>query len=549
MSVSFLAPQFLWALLSIPLVVLLHFIRARKRQQQVSALFLWQQAKEMAVAKRRFSPSWLLLLQLLFALLVSLALSQPSLTFEGAKDRVLVIDASASMAAVDAEGERLAQAVRIAKALPGRAARTAVIRAGLDATVVQPLTQDSQLVSAALDALVAADEEADLARAIALASAIAPDAELHVFSDNDLPVLDANTTVQFHPVGSEAFNAGISTFDIGLQQAYVAVVSNHPRPQQLQLEILQDNQVLAQSSLLVPANGQANITFPLDGANGFYEARITPAEWDALALDNVAFAGTRDLRVVLREPSEALERVLRSIPNVDVQVRPNANLAAPDINVWILTGALPEDITKGNYLLFNPADSNARFETIRDWDRSHPLLRFVDLTETIVGLPETPLFTEEEGEVLARTADLTPVLLYQSTPDLSLIKANFHPSQTDMINRIAFPLLMTNIMNAFREEDQLALGTPLTSNSNERIEQAGLYQLNGRIYSSSLLNATESRLQVPAPQAETSTNTADATAQQVRSLGIWLTVIALVALTLEWLLWWRSRAGWVSSAS
>ncbi len=107
MSLSFAAPQFLWALLSLPLIVLLHFIRARKRRQEVSALFLWRKALELAQARRRFSPSWLLLLQLMFAALASLALSQPNLTLRTAPDRVLVVDASASMAARDSDGIRL----------------------------------------------------------------------------------------------------------------------------------------------------------------------------------------------------------------------------------------------------------------------------------------------------------------------------------------------------------------------------------------------------------------------------------------------------------
>jgi Ca-activated chloride channel homolog len=74
---TFLAPQFLWALLAIPIVILLHFIRARKKRQDVSALFLWKQAKEQAETRRRFSPSWLLALQLAFVTLAALALAQP----------------------------------------------------------------------------------------------------------------------------------------------------------------------------------------------------------------------------------------------------------------------------------------------------------------------------------------------------------------------------------------------------------------------------------------------------------------------------------------
>ena len=53
---SFLAPQFLWLLLALPLVVALHFVRSRRKRVDVSALFLWRQAAQLAERRRRFSP-------------------------------------------------------------------------------------------------------------------------------------------------------------------------------------------------------------------------------------------------------------------------------------------------------------------------------------------------------------------------------------------------------------------------------------------------------------------------------------------------------------
>ena len=70
-------------------------------------------------------------------------------------------------------------------------------------------------------------------------------------------------------------------------------------------------------------------------------------------------------------------------------------------------------------------------------------------------------FGGEAWEVLAQTADLTPVLLRQEGQGLSVVAANFNPTQTDMVNRSAFPLLLTNAMNSFRNEASLTLGEPL----------------------------------------------------------------------------------------
>ena len=89
---SFAAPQFLWALLALPLVVLLHFVRSRRRRRQVSAMFLWQRARQVAERRKRISPTWLLLAQLLFVALAALALARPQIAGGVAPDRILVLD-------------------------------------------------------------------------------------------------------------------------------------------------------------------------------------------------------------------------------------------------------------------------------------------------------------------------------------------------------------------------------------------------------------------------------------------------------------------------
>ena len=499
MNLSFLAPTFLWVLLGIPLVILLHFVRTRKRRQDVSALFLWRRAFELARARRRFSPSWLLLAQLLFIALAALALAQPQLNFEGPPDRVLVVDASASMAARDSDGVRLEKAVRRAGELIARNGRVAVIRAGLDATVVRALTGEAIEARRALEGLVAADREADLVRALALARSIATGAEIHLFSDRPPP---AGESVSYHPVAGDGVNLGISTFDVGIQQAYVAVVSTSPRPQEVVVEILHEGRQLSRATLLVPAGGQANATFPLGLETGIFEARLEPPDWDALELDDVAFAGSEDLVVILDIRSTPLVRALDAIPGVRWRVTSVADRVPGDVR--ILTGIDPSELDRGRYLLFPEPSPEAQYKTVRDWDQSDPLLRFVDLREAVVGIDPAWNPVGEGWEILARTGDLTPVLLRLDSPDLELVWAAFHPSQTDIVFRPAFPALMTNILRAFRGEDRLPLGSPLPAAAGQSLERAelpGVYRVEGRGYTSSLLSAQESRLPPRPPRS------------------------------------------------
>ena len=548
MSLTFLAPQFLWALLAIPIVILLHFIRTRKKRTTVSALFLWRQAQQLAEQKQRFSPSWLLFLQLMFVTLAALALSQPNISTEGPPTRIIIIDTSASMSAVDSDGQRISKAQQQAIRLLRDSSEVAIIRAGLDATVLQALTRDMQEAEQALRSLQAVDQVGDLERAITLARSIAPDAQIHVYTDSETP---AGVSISLHPVAGDGLNLGITTLDIGLQQAFISVASNHPRPQEVPLELYQDKRLIAQMTLLVPANGQQHVTFPLASNTGMFEARLVTPDWDALELDNVAYAGTRDLRVVLTEGNEVLERAFAAIPNLSFQVLPRASLSAPGFDVRVLMGDLPEN-PQGRYLLFSPRDSAPVYQVIRDWDRADPLLRFVDLRETIVGFPAAgPRFSKPDWRVLAQTGELVPVLLHGVSSDYEVIAFNFHPQQSDIINRSAFPLLMTNIMNAFRSETQLQLGQRLPEGSvrleDERQIAAGaaavpgVYLVNDERFTASLLSGSQTRLPAFSELPEVAESPTGPGSERVRTLAFWLIALALVFLLAEWLLWSRTQ--------
>ncbi len=584
---SFLAPQFLWLLLALPAVVALHFVRSRRERVDVSALFLWRQAAQLAERRRRFSPTWLLALQLLFVSLAALALAQPSLNAGGAPERVLILDASASMAARGGGGARLESAKAQAADLIGGAGRVAIVRAGLDATTWQPLSANEAAVRRALADLRAADASADLQRAVDLAAAVAPGAELHLFSDNLAGVSPPpETDFTFHPAiragASESAapaerpaNWGISAFDLRNQQLFVSVVSSARRPQEVTLSVTRsggadgseadDGRIVAQTSLLVPSQGQANTSFPVEDMTGFYRAALEVPGGDALALDDEAFAGSRTLNVVVTPPTPRLERVLRVLPGMSVRsVQTVQEGLAYD--VLVSSSAPPETLSPGRYLFFSPPSEEPRYAQIADWDRSNPLLRFVDLTGVTVGLPPEDASPTGDWRTLAETSDLSPAALHLSEPGVEAFWLRFHPSQTDLVRRVAFPILMANLMSTFRGEPRLPLGAPLPSETAgetadgtvgeaagaadgvARATEPGIYTVGGAPYSVSLLSAAESRLESSLPSAQNSeASPLTVSTERRRNLGLWLTLAALLVLVGEWLLWSQARGGgWVS---
>ena len=549
MSVGFLAPQFLWGLLALPLIVLLHYLRGRGKRRTVSALFLWREAHELA-RRQRFHPTWLLIVQLLFAALAALALARPVISLAGPPDRAIIIDASAGMLAVDSDGERLEKALRIADDLLQEAASVVLLRAGLEPTVIQPLTADRGELRTALASLQAGDALAETDRAIDLAQSVAPEAQLHVIG-NDAP---DDSRVHFHSVAGDGINYGISTLDLGLGEAFVAVSSNDPRPAGVTVQLLNDGREVARSELLVPAQGRVGISLPLpEEDRGRIEARLLlPEGGDALALDDVAFAGQASTAVALGGSSEPLQRALSALPQVEYRLggattRGDLHILFADDPLTVPAQALPP----GNVLLFANQAQEPEFVRIRDWAQGDELLRFVDLRDVVVGLPPGEPDATVQGETLARASGLVPVITREQTPEGTIVRVGFHPEQSDLVALPAFPTFIANVVRELSGEGRLRLGEPVpagTLHEGESVSFAlepGVYALpDGRTLTASLLSRSQTQLpRVPAGEAPPRPTLDVAEAAGTLELGstLWqlLLVVALLLVLAEWYGWRR----------
>jgi hypothetical protein len=126
---SFLAPlAFALLGLSLPLV-LLYFLKVRRRDQRVPSLLFWETTlhdRQASAFFQRLQRDPLLVLQLLALLALTLALARPALTImgHGARKVAIVLDASASMKSRDGGAPRFAAARAEAAALAWRPART-----------------------------------------------------------------------------------------------------------------------------------------------------------------------------------------------------------------------------------------------------------------------------------------------------------------------------------------------------------------------------------------------------------------------------------------
>src|SRR5438552_9674383 len=100
---TFLLPLGLLALLTLPLIIVLHLLRERRRRVAVPSLLHWLNVPRRREGERirRLPLTLLLLLHLLIAALLGLALGRPQLAGAlngAARQTVIVLDTSTSMA-------------------------------------------------------------------------------------------------------------------------------------------------------------------------------------------------------------------------------------------------------------------------------------------------------------------------------------------------------------------------------------------------------------------------------------------------------------------
>lgn len=296
------------AAIAIPTLIILYFLKLRRRNVEVSSTLLWKKAIQDLQANAPFQKlrrNLLLFLQLLVLAAILLAIAQPQIkgeTLQGQR-HIILIDRSASMSATDgAESGRTrleeakAQAIAIVDSLKdagmflgGVPDEAMLIAFSTTAEVRQQFTSDKAVLRAAIGAIDATDAPSLLDEAMRLARAHAPrrrlteadsstDMEIeglyggvgstiHLFSDGALPDIDrvqpANTdTIVYHAIGQpDAANAGITS--VRAQREYerpeelsifVALESTGRTPRSVDVQLsLADSDVLGIKRIELPA--------------------------------------------------------------------------------------------------------------------------------------------------------------------------------------------------------------------------------------------------------------------------------------------------------
>lgn len=263
--------------LVIPSLLLLYFLKLRRREVEVSSTLLWKKAiqdLQVNAPFQRLRRNLLLLLQMLILLALLLALSRPVVNHTPGMGKVAVvlIDRSASMSAKDMGGvTRLEEAKRRAKEkieTLDKGGSAMVIAFDDSAEIVRAFTSDRALLRGAIDSIKPTDRLSRLKLAFQLAEAkaasfnpeqrgpLGPKPEVWLYSDGR--VLDGDelslryAELKYEKIGTEGAGnlaivslSGKRNYEKPSEvQVFVRLANYGPTPTNAVIQLSVDGQVL-----------------------------------------------------------------------------------------------------------------------------------------------------------------------------------------------------------------------------------------------------------------------------------------------------------------
>jgi Ca-activated chloride channel homolog len=505
--VSFQNPGALvWFLPLAAIVIALYLLKLRRRDLRVPATFLWPAQVEEIRANaliQKLRPSWLLFLQLLALALAVSALARPQTRQSGlaGSTTVLVIDATASMAATDVRPNRLEEAKRLAREAileAKRGDRIALIEAGASAKVVFPLGNDPARQLHALETVQSTDAEGDMGDALRLAGALVggiDGSHIVLFSDGDFePVANfarGKSALTYHRIGAYDDNLGITALGTGEtnsgRQVYVAVKNFSTKPMEGILTVYGDGHPVdsLKTGLIAPASVFGK-SIPVASSIKVLEAKLGAN--DALKSDNYAVCVVNpgaSLKVLLVGHGDPfLERALALDPRVTLDkatIVPNDQKGSVGQSIpteggkydLVVFDGVPEEPVKARgvltFGLVGPASPVQDLGLTKAGAfisaTNNPLLRGVDLRGVYME-GQHKVAPKAIGSVIADST-VGPLVVEARTEGRRQVYVAFDPMQSDFPLQVGFPIFIGNVLDYVSgghsaEDLTIKAGTPFT---------------------------------------------------------------------------------------
>jgi hypothetical protein len=490
----FAAPWAFYFLLMTTAVVALYILKVKRRRENVPSLAFWmrlvRETKTTSLFKK-LKRLLSLLLQILILLLLILALANPILSSALIKREsiVVIVDASASMKALEGKHTRFELARKVVADIitaKGYEDDMMIILAAGTPLVVSPFTKSAKKLHEDIKNVAPVNSCASLGAAFELACELLVKKEhplVYIVSDGSggevKGLTERNNFTRYHKIGTSRRNVGIAAFEArkntGLMSDFLfARVKNYSdKTEAFSVELFVDQELKYAEASKLPAGAELQKTFP---PFSLPEGALVQLHLDAednFSVDDKAYGiirPTRKAKVILVTPREeelffraALDAMGEAIDEESLVISPGEYAAlAPEArraDVTILNSCtvaveeIPGDIIavnlKGENLPVKVLGEVKR-PVVTDWERDHMVVRYITFSNLYLSRAQK-VASRTEAKVLLDGNCGPLILLFEERRKIVYIA--FNVMDTDIPFRIAFPALLRNIITYFEEEE------------------------------------------------------------------------------------------------
>ncbi|MGE5852265.1 MAG: vWA domain-containing protein, partial [Deltaproteobacteria bacterium] len=474
---------------AIPLILFLHSLKPRGVKVGTTTMFLWERIlRERPLGTRLgwlLRHNLLLLLQVLAALALIIALADPALLHFGssAGDLIVVIDLSASMKATGESGSRFERARRefdnLIEDMSGTQ-KMMVIGAGVQPRLLMPFTAEKRRLRDLARGLEATDAPGRVKETILFAHTfLKRDSADRIVVISDGAFKGAEEFIKpaayyrFVSVAGGSENIAIVGFEARLHsdRSAPAEIMVHLRnftakAVRAPLALSLGEKLLVREEIEIAAGERRVMIYPFAGElRGILTARLEVK--DDFATDNVAYLALTEqapLRLLYVGPGNPyLQQVLRLFPHVQLSTAPRwdegAMHGAETFDLVIFDRVAAPALKQGNFILINtispgvPLDLRGRTQNPRVALplAKHALTAGLSLGDLRIS-EALRLRALGQGVVLARDGADNPLLYVLEQGKLRLVLVAFDLMASDLPLRIAFPILVHNLLEWFHPE-------------------------------------------------------------------------------------------------
>lgn len=461
-------------------VVMLYLLDRSRKKYLVPTLRFWQQTEIPSQRKhrRRIQQPWSLILQLLAITLLLLAIAQ--LRFgspdRSSRDHVLLLDASAWMAAQTAPNrflmdEARASALRYVRALPS-VDRVMIVRTDALATPVTGFETNRVTLENAIRQTQASTSALNLGQGIDFANQAlkleGQKAGEIVFSGSSRMMQESLTDFPTVPpnfrllaVKGEVENCGLrklalrrSRNDPEVWEVYVTARNYGKRARTIPLLIAYGGAPMGTRRLTLAPGAEVSSTFEFrTKAAGWFEARLQSN--DALPGDDTVsmeLPAERALKVTIYSAQpELLRPLLQANRRVEAAFRkPNDYKPDPKTDIVIFDRVRPSTPVAENSLWIEPPVNGSpipvratKQDALLRWRADQSLAG--GLRTRDARIENTEVFTASPNDISVAEVDGAPVILARPGKTKTAV-FGFHPMRSALRFELATPLLFANLL-------------------------------------------------------------------------------------------------------